>query len=177
MGIICPLCWSFIRTNFRMAFRIEWENKDQLHLPYISLHIALKQALEKMEKSCGEGGGVLWRRTATKGKAAGTQSLFPLVVFKNLPGWMWMILNTELLTLFGSWFTPAPNTATLWLLRSYHNTRLIAIKVHITVVTGYEESQNLIFLSSALSRVLDPSEAVVLIFPSPQACWMGLTSP
>ena len=39
-----------------MAFRIEWENKDQLHLPYISLHIALKQALEKMEKSCGEGG-------------------------------------------------------------------------------------------------------------------------
>lgn len=138
---ICAPCYSFVRIIYRRSLGIEWENKDQLNPPCTSLIIQLKRLFQN-KKTLHTGGLVPWTTAITKCKATIAHSPFPLWVFReSSKGWMWMILNTGLPTLWRSWFTPAPNILMLCLfLREYHNHRIIVLKVGVTAVTGCDKS-------------------------------------
>lgn len=154
---ICAPCYSFVRIIYRRSLGIEWENKDQLNPPCTSLIIQLKRLLQN-KKTLHTGGLVPWTTATTKCKATIAHSPFPLWVFReSSKGWMWMILNTGLPTLWRSWFTPAPNILILCLfLREYHNHRIIVLKVGVNSSHWlWQVISSCNFPSSAHVHVLD----------------------
>lgn len=137
-----------------MALGTEGDREDQLSLAFSSLTLNLSKHFKASKEPAS--GRVALLTTAITKDGATRRPPFLCLVFRNRPGWMWMIWNTRLLTLFGSWFIPAPNILMLgWCFRDCRNS-ITVIKVCVTAVTGCDKSpQRWTFLSSALSCVVD----------------------